>query len=504
MRLLYVLILPIALLAPSIQAPVEVEPADLAKRKDLIGREVVVDDRAKFYFPVPNKEPEIILERTLVTVVLAPGLSYGGQPSGRSVRVQGVLRRRADGSGLEIQATKLPERWRTDVHRLKAVMAALSAEDAEARSGWGDWAAKRADAFDDDELRTLAIQLQTEAIELEYKKPRNRTPEAFLALAKKARTKRVSEPLPSAIAHMGFRLRLASVKTIDDFQRIADDVKAFLPDSKTPAKADVRLPVETYDADPYTTYRGAPRDVRWALDRRLWTDARAEVYRLRAVGKPDEWKALGEEAKAELPDRAEIGGELVRRFYKHRNDNVINLKKSEMLDLASNADTPADREAIQRKWLDHQRTRVLTPDDSDQRVELAKDYLNIVKDKSTWAALLQEALEIDASNSAAEDQLRRGGYVKTNGVWHDPKDPNKPPEDANNNPADGREDPLIGLTPTEVKAQLGEPKTVSRIASRDRICIQWIYEGTRGSQYIDFVQDAGHPQPVVTGRFSVR
>lgn len=500
----------VIVLAPAQQAPIEVEPEGLGKRKDLLGREVIVDDRVKIFFPMPGKEPIIVFARTDVTVVLPKGLTYNGTPTGRSARARGILKRQPDGNGFYIEATQVPERFRDDIHRLKAVMSTLSPEDAEARSGWGDWAAKRADAFGDDDLKALAMQLQTEAIELEYRKPRSLTPETFLTLAKKARAKKLSEPLPSAIAHTGFRLRLASAKTLEDYQRLADEVKAFLPDAKTPAKAGITLPTEAYEADPYKTYRDASQDIRWALDRRLWTDAVAPIFRLRSAGDPNELKALGEEAKALLPDRPEIGGDLKRRHFEHLDSKVEDQRESAMADYANTVEKdlndPVKAESIRRRWLNSRRKKLAT-DDAEQRVDLAKLYLKYVNDKAIWIELLREALKIDPTNREAEDAFQRKGYVKTNGEWRDPRDPSsKPaaPTDTADLPAEGKDDPLIGLTPAEVKAQLGEPKTITRIASQGRVSMQWIYEGTRGSQYIDFVQRASDPQPVVTARFSVR
>ncbi len=491
------------------QAPVEVEPADLAKRKDLIGREVVVDDRVKFFFPVPGKGyPEIILSRTDVPVVLPDRLAYSTSQLSRAVRARGILRKKADGS-LYIDATEAPELFRSDVIRLKAAMATMVPDDLAAHSGWGDWAAKRAKAFDDNELKDLADQLQAKAISIEYRNPRSRTPDALMALANKARQRGLDEPEPSAIAHVAFRLRLASARTREEYQKIAEEAESVLPNAKSPAKPNVKVPLDAYAKDPYATYRESPLGVRAALDRSVWIDAKTQIYRLRAGGDPAQWKSLGEEAKRELPDHPEVGGDLVRRYYEHLTGNVATLRESEMRELAriTREDLKQTEKAIAltRSWLDNKR-KSLGGSDSEQRVDLASKYLAYLKDRVAAADLTREALKIDPTNRAATDLFQRMGFVKSGDTWRDPSDPAaKPAAPVGDEPGPiGRDDPLLRLTAAEVKAQLGEPKRTSRVATQGRVSIQWVYESTRGAQYIDFVQRAGDPQPIVTGRFSVR
>src|SRR5436309_3023159 len=82
-----------------------VEPADLQRREDLIGREVVVDDRVAYYVPRNGSEDdELQLKRTPVTFQVPRRL----RPSSTrmaGVVVHGVLKR--DGGRLVCQVTSL-------------------------------------------------------------------------------------------------------------------------------------------------------------------------------------------------------------------------------------------------------------------------------------------------------------------------------------------------------------------------------------------------------------
>ena len=489
------------------QNPVEVEPADLAKRPDLIGREVIVDDRVKLFWPIPGKGiGEILLKRTQVGVTLPPAFRLDSTPTAKAVRAQGILKKGRD--GLFIEATRPPELFRSDADRLKKAIANLAPEDSESRSGWGDWAAKRAEDFGDAELRLMADNLQAETIALELRKPGVRTPEAILALAARARAKKVPEPEPSALMHLALTLRAASARTDADYQRLADEVAALLPNARSSANSGTRLPLDEYAKDPAGVYRAADTTTRAGLDRRLWSDAVAENLRLRAAANPKDLGSLAEEAKSRLPDRPEISGDLRRRFIEHSTANVSELRETAMRELVrtyrDDLKQPEKATATLKVWLDFQRKTYLGANNADQRVELAEKYFKDLKDRSTAADLGREALKIDEANREAADLFQRMGYVKVNGDWRDPREPASRPAaaDAGADPS-GKDDPFLGLTPTEVKAQLGEPKYASRVATQGRVSLQWIYQGAKGAQYINFLQRSGDAQPVVVGRFSV-
>ena len=497
-------------LLASPQAPVEVQPGDLANRRDLVGKPVVVDDRVVLFFQVPPKGyGQIWLKRSTVPVVLPQALYYDSLPRAKAARVKGVLR--VEDGKMVLDATEAPELFKSDLDRLRNVVATLTPGDSDARYAWGDWASHRGTDFGDDDLKGEAARLIAEAVAIEAAKPGSRSPDGLLALARKARSKGVAEPEPSALAHLGLRVRLGTAKTLEDFQKVADEASAILPGAKTPAKPGVALPLEEFAKDPSGVYRRSGIYVREGLDRRAWTDAVAETYRLRsAAGDPRSLLTLSNEARDRLPDRLEVSGELRRRYYQFTADNVATLRENEMLDLArtmrDDLKQPEKSVAVTRAWLDHQRAHSLGANDAEQRIELAKKYRAYVKDQSAAADLMREALKIDPANRSAADEFQRMGYVKVNGSWSSPNEAaSRPTIPAVDEPAKvGKDDPFLGLTPAEVKGQLGEPRSVSRVATQGRVSMQWVYEGARGSQYIDFVQRLGDPQPLVVGRFSLK
>ena len=73
---------------------VAVEPAELERRPDLIGRQVIVDDHVKYYVARTGSEPdELQLKRTPITFQVPRGLRPQASTRITYVVVRGVLAR---------------------------------------------------------------------------------------------------------------------------------------------------------------------------------------------------------------------------------------------------------------------------------------------------------------------------------------------------------------------------------------------------------------------------
>ena len=105
-------------------APVQVEPADLVRRQDLIGREVVVDDRVTYYVTRNGSEDdELQLKRTPITFLVPRRLRPTTRSRVVAAVVRGTLKR--EGSRLFCRVTGL-ELQPGDLERLDAAVAQLT------------------------------------------------------------------------------------------------------------------------------------------------------------------------------------------------------------------------------------------------------------------------------------------------------------------------------------------------------------------------------------------
>ena len=175
-----------------------VEPSELARRDELVGKKVVVDDHVKYFVKRPGKEPdELQLRRTNVTFLVPGKLTWESKPT--AALVHGVLRR--DGARLVCDVTEVKP-MAGDLERLENGVKGLSARDAETRQAWARWASKRAREFKDEALLKRAREVEAEAFRIEtaMKRLGVDAPSEWLAMAKDARRRRVPEPEPAALA----------------------------------------------------------------------------------------------------------------------------------------------------------------------------------------------------------------------------------------------------------------------------------------------------------------
>ena len=217
------------------EEPIAVEPADLAKRADLVGKKVALDDHVAYYLPRTGDDPdELQLKRTNVKFLVPRKMRPDPRPS--AALVQGVLRR--DGTHLVCDVSEL-KAVASDLDRLENGVNALGAKDAATRKQWALWAERRARDFKNDALMKRARELEAEAFRIEttVKRLGVDAPEEWLAMAKDARRRRVPEPEPAALAHRAFRAQLAASPDSATLQTIIREIEAFFPRASSDREA---------------------------------------------------------------------------------------------------------------------------------------------------------------------------------------------------------------------------------------------------------------------------
>jgi tetratricopeptide (TPR) repeat protein len=483
----------------------EIDPSDLTKRADLVGREVVVDGRVQggFTFNLGRGFNEFRLQKSPVIFRLPPKLSFEQPPAARVVRARGVLRK--DGDRFSFDVTAAIDIQPTDVDRLAKGVGELAANDTKGREAWAAWAERRGAYYNDEELIERGRAVLGEALLLMASAPVT-DPAAALALADRAKARHVPALDTSALAHRAFVPMIEAAKTSAEFDRILPKIEGFFPEAaKGPANGDLARWKDAYANDPIKAYMKTDDQTRVALDRHLWANAFQKRLELRAHEQPKEALALGEEAAARLPDRPNLAGSLKNQGLEAAANDVSTLRQAEVEELArqyrEELKQPERAEELVRRWLDDQRSHRLSRDDAEGRVLLAAQYESMLGDKATAESLLREAWKIDPQSKATADVFRRKGYRLSNGEWvasagSDGSD--RTPADAAPK-APGR-DPYSGLTRSEVRNILGKPDRVARSATQGQVVEQWIYQ----KQYITFVKRTGMSEPAVVSHYTLR
>jgi hypothetical protein len=494
----------ILLLALISQPPavVRVSVADLEKRPELVGRDLMVEARSpKFIYDRARDWDTFTVQKSEVRFRLPPQFAFAKPPTTGGIRVRGTLRN-VQGH-LVFDVADRPELIPGDMERLEQAIGKFVPEDIASRHSWAEWAMRRAAEYDDDALRARAQQLAGDAIDLEAAQPANAGPFRQIELAARARELQVPEPTPTALVHRGARERLPRIASPEDAEGLVQLLEKILPQAASDPStqnADPAL-LATYDRDPAQAYRAADPATRARLDRRLMADARQKAIELRANAAPSQLLALADRADKELPDRPQLARSL--RLRGLETTDVRELRLAEVQDRARLFETlgePGRARDLLRSWLDFQRTSRLTPGDAEGRLSLATQYETLASDPRSAESLLREAWAIDPNAPETARAFRERGFRLVGKDWIAPESPaaginTNPDATASRPAASAGTDPYRGLNREQVIAMIGQPDSVSRLVTQGHLREQWLYR--RNRLYLNFVQRPGTSVAVV-------
>lgn len=516
-----------------------VEPGEITKHTELVGKPISVDDRGGFQYHNETKAfDEINLRRAPeVTFRLPQDLWLRQSPPAAAIRVEGVLHHDRDGWWVEVSSYKAHP---PDLSRLNQAIAQLAPSDLEARERWARWALRRGEDFakmakdrepnrptGEETLLARARQILGENVHyLADHAPGKSGPEYWLKLAEQARADRVPEPEPSAQVHRALRAELANATTSESVQAVIRKVEELLPRAaeRPASQFDTAEWEKAYANAPADAYRAAPADARPTFDHRLWADATERRIRLKIAENPQSTLAMAEEASRLLPDRPQLSAGLLDKGLNDAATEVGRLRQSEMEALAKTYEEklgqPERARGLKRAWLDDRREHRLSPRDAEGRMVLADQYVSLLGDRGTAASLLIEAYKIDPSLPEAADALRRLGYRKINEEWLEPskakavaskemvgkaaaeagKTSPGEPETMPARRADS--DDLRNATPEDVRARFGgKPNKKVLVAGQGQVTEQWIYIVARQVHYVNFQRKGAETRPRVVAHY---
>lgn len=495
-------------------AAVQVEPADLERRADLIGRTVDVDDHVTYYVMRPGTEDdELQLKRTAVTFRVPRRLRPREAPRIGAVVVRGVLKREGDRLACEVTGIAVVA---NDRDRLEHGIAELSPKDSESRQAWAAWAERRARDFKDSALLKRAKEIEADALRIraDMKRLGVDAPKEWLAMAKDARTGHIPEPEPSALAHRAFRSELARATTAADLKSLLQEMEAFFPTARTDraaANVNVAKWEKAYADDPAAAYRRATPEIRQAFDRRLWADATERL--LERESGQDLRRALdaSDQAAARLPERPEVAARLTQAGLEKARQNLANMRLDEVKAMAQvyreRLQQPEAALGLVRDWLKIKQNR-LSDTDAEGPLGLAALYEELLQDRETAIELLKRAWKIDPNSKEIAEAFRLRGYRRENNEWVESVPQQR---DKNSEPAAARprgrasSQGLIGLTPEEVRNRIGgKPDRVNYVGSYGQMIEQWIYYlDTKHARFVNLLRTPGEPKPQVVADYSL-
>ena len=490
--------------------PDPVEPADLARRPELVGRDLVVDDRVRFFLESKRGQgyDELVLKRTEVPFRLPPRLKFARSPSEPNARVMGTLKLDEGRLVFEVLAIEMLP---ADLTRLDREIVRLRPDDFAAKRAWALWAERRGKELNDPKLEARGVELEGEALWTEASRPEADN----LGLAAKSARRPIPESLRNALAHRGFLDRLAKATTPAELDALARQVESTLPASADPkaSTGSDQATLDAYAKDPAATYRDASDAARAALDRRLLAEILQRSLERQVEARPMDASKLAEVARERLPDRPEFAERLRRQGLAEAESRVASMRQAEVEDLARKFREQGEEERATRlfqTWLSDRRKNRLSASDAEGRILLAANYEKLLGDRATAAELLREALTIDPQSRTAVNAFLRMGFRKGDDGWYDPNSiktaaPEAGPRPEKATPSAEAGESLKGLTRAQVRSRLGgKPDLVVRSASQGQAVELWIYKNGKGSQVIRFLFEPGTTEPRASAYYSDR
>lgn len=509
------------------QQPISVEPSELTKRPDLVGKTVVVDDRvARIQFHQGRDFDQIFLRRAPdFPFDLPERLRFKKSPRSPVVRVTGLLQQVGGRFWCEVSELELMP---ADLDRLNGALATMPRVDFAKRLAWVRWAESRANVFKDEALRARARQIETEVLRDEAARPSADPSSHWLSLADRAREHEIAEPEPSALAHLGFRAAIKKSTAANDLGLVVGRLEQFFPEAKSVpvsgAGADLSGWKRAYELDPAAAYRSATESDRSAMNRRLWVDAKAKWLDRKAIESPNTSLELAEEAAARLPERPELATSLLQKALELATVDPLVLTVAEVERLAriyrDRLEKPEQAKSLLRDWLFAQRRGLQATRNAESRIALAGQFERLANDREAALDLLREAQSLDPDSPQVIEAYLVRGFRKIDGRWSEApaagpdrggetetgdhsSEPVERPE-LGNRGLDDRADALLGASPDQVRARMGgRPNRRVVSATQGQILEQWIYSDARESRYVNFLHRTGDSRPRVVSYFSL-
>lgn len=507
--------------------------ADQIHKPEWLNKEIEIEDRISEFRKHGSKYDEIALKGTPVPIMLPPQMRLErpsaytrGRFTGRVIKI---------GNLFQFMVTTM-DFLPTEREELAQKVAKLSPTDAQKRLDLAAWAETQATRYRDTELKQSLKKLREEAYQIigkEEDAPGSKPGSAALQAARDARKAGSDELIVQGLAHQSFQKAIKKVTDQAGLEALSKEIADFLPSSTRPQSGKLADATRAaYEKDPLKAYMEASPADRKLLDRAVMADTLEKGITVAVANQPQLLEQLVETAKRAIPERPEVATSIRDQGLLKLVDNSNRLHRDDLIKLVNQVRDKFGQAELARKlarsWLDSRQATQLADGDAEGRYSLAQDYLALLGDKRSSAALLRECLTIDPDMQKAAKSLADLGWRKEGDRWIDPDEspavaqkgnaPPKPGEEMPNlpggrlanrpggipappqpgqPPANSDPQSLVGLTQAQITAKFGIPEYKARLATQGQIQEQWYYDTPGGRQVVQFQKKSVRSEPTV-------
>lgn len=312
----------------------------------------------------------------------------------------------------------------SDIEQYESKTARLRNPKANEWYELGDWAAERSRFYDDAELARKARSAYDHGITAEWRALDSDDAEGRLRLADKVTQYMLPDSRKMELTHEGDRILVATTlkaksqdKDVWDklFGKLAED----LPDSTKPLPVFPEELRVRYEREPLSVYRDAPDEVRRQLHRILYVSTVLKVILEEAAKDGSNGDAIADRLERQIPEAKQLADQYRQRKLLWRLDQAATATRPEIEQLAADFRARQQPDLAQQaliQWLQTQEPR-LRKDGQVGLMQLADDYLTLVKDERKAVTLLAEANKLDPKFSEVIEKLKALGYSNVGGTW---------------------------------------------------------------------------------------
>ncbi len=384
-----------------------------------------------------------------------------------------------------------------ELYRQTAAQLQTTGNDPAAWLELARWAESMADQYRIPELRDLAADARRRARDAEFAAVPPGDTSALRDLLKRHH----DDLDPDQRRYHWFRVfwwELRALERTEDvtgerWRKLSEEIRDRLPGAAEPLRSVDPALLERFQAgDPVAVYRKQQR-ARRALERLLLrrVERRYLAARQRELV-PERWPELAEEARRLLPDVPEVAEQLFEAWITYQQDRFDQLSRAEVLrsfDRIRKRDAERAREFL-RAWL-RRREALLPEDDLVGRINLARDYQDLLGDDQAAIPLLLEVVQQNPTHPEASQRLHKLGYRYRRGVWYGPDGRAVSPQERPRRQPE-RSTPQQGDSAQQVLAIMGSlPTRIARLGTATGVIEVWQYEGPNGTIVVLFRVSAG-------------
>jgi tetratricopeptide (TPR) repeat protein len=367
----------------------------------------------------------------------------------------------------------------------------------------GDWAAERARFYDDADLTKKADEAYMNAIEVEYNSLKPTDAEGRFALADKIEHYKLSNRRRLELIHEGLRIQWKAEQKVDPpklaaWKNLVTAVEARLPGANEIIKklsADLK---QKYEQDPISVYRDTDEKQRPQLHRLFLVEITRKTILQDVAPDGRNGDTIADRIDKSIPEEHPLAEKYRGLQLDYGLEHVSTMTRAEIEKLAltfrARGQNENSKKALQQ-WIKSHEQR-LKGDGVIGLVQLADEHLSLLGDEAIAIEYLKDAYRIDPQFEETKNRFASLGYSFQGSRWV--KATARPTEAV----AERSQSPTgvnVGMTATELRNLLGQPRSLARVLTGRGVTEIWSYGNSGGSPFVfRLEQKSREPEPKVT------